>query len=409
VTRPRPGSRRRARGTACAVLSLSLALLLGVVPGAAARVVDAADDGSLRPPTAPRYADPAWYDIVEVRLLDGDPIRVSVTLGAVDPSGGLPVGITQPIIEVYLDTGPGGAEALLPGSGLAMPLGDGWQVALRITGDGAWGWLADPDGQVDLARPQPLEVLREERELTLLTPFARPEQAPRIYAISGVYDPFRADGWRPLAREPSAWSFSSPTQQVPVVDVFPADPTSRAAALARGELPRTALRSGLDAGTWLWLGLMVAGLLVALAGLVVRGVAARPPVRPLGPPATSGVPGVDPPLIEDADVADSLLTRPTAAAAEPVARSETETRRAAGVEPTTAAPPVVQPERLPFRDAVPALPAPTTRAGPSGEAGRPAETGPSGEAPAPEGVAGAGARSSETVAPSDASREAKRS
>ncbi len=260
----------RARQRAGTWLLAVLALLAGIGHGTASAQLDAAGDGSLRPPTAPRYSDPAWYDLLDVRLLEGDPIRISVTLAAVDGSGGLPIGITQPIIEVYLDTEPGGAEALLPGSGLSMPLGEGWQLAFRITGDGAWGWQADPQGGVDLAAPVPIEVVVDGRDLTLLTPFRRPQEPPRVYAISGVYDPFRPDGWRPLTRDASAWAFSSPSQVVPVVDVFPSDLEQRAAALARGELPRQVTRGPGDLGTWSWIVLMVTGFVVALAGVVLR-------------------------------------------------------------------------------------------------------------------------------------------
>lgn len=262
-----------------------LALLAALGFGTSSAQLDAAGDGSLRPPTAPRYSDPAWYDLLDVRLLDGDPIRITVTLAAIDRSGGLPIGITQPIIEVYLDTAPGGVEVLLPGSGLSMPLDEGWQLAFRITGDGAWGWQAEPGGHVDLAAPVPIEVIVDGRDLTLLTPFPRPEETPRVYAISGVYDPFRPDGWRPLTRDVSAWAFSSPTQVVPVVDVFPSTLEQRAAALARGELPRQRTGGAGDLVTWAWIALMLTGLAVGATGVALR-VRARRVRRPQAAVAT---------------------------------------------------------------------------------------------------------------------------
>lgn len=289
---------------ACA-LAATAALAASALAATALAQSGAADgDGSLRPPTAPRYADPAWYDIIEVQLLEGDPIRVRLTLGAIDDAAGLALGISQPILEIYLDTGPGGATSLLPGSGLQMPIGEGWQLALRVTADGAWGWLADAAGGANLAAPMPIEVLVEGRAVTLLTPFPRPPEPPRIYAISGVYDPFRPDGWRPLAREPSAWAFSSPTQVSPVVDVYPSDPASRAAALARGELPRITEGVGIDPGTWLWLSLMALGLLLALAGLVARSAPGR---RRQGAASKSPPPPSAPELIADAELPASLL------------------------------------------------------------------------------------------------------
>lgn len=261
------------RGTSAWALLVVLTALLG---WSAAQTGDAFGDGTLVPPTSPRFADPAWYDLVDVRLLPLDTLTVEVTLSAVDPSGGLPIGITQPIVEVYLDAREGGAEALLPGSGLSMPLGSGWRWALRVTGDGAWGWAVDADGIPLVDEPVAIDVVVDGTQLTLWTPFPRPAETDfDVYAITGVYDPFRPDGWRPLARAPSPWAFSSETQVVPVVDVFPGDPDARAASLARGELPRAARERGFDAGLLPWLALMAAGVALALAGIWVRVLASR--------------------------------------------------------------------------------------------------------------------------------------
>jgi hypothetical protein len=146
-----------------------------------------------------------------------------------------------------------------------MPEGDGWNVAVRITGDGAWGWLADEEGRVDLARPIAIDATASGRTIDLLTPFAAAPGA-RLYAITGVYDPFRPDGWRPTTRSPSPWAFSSPEASLPVVDVFPADAASTARAVSRGVLPRRAT-VGVDVGTTLWVAMMLAGLAVAVVGL----------------------------------------------------------------------------------------------------------------------------------------------
>lgn len=257
-------SRRRGRSP-LAILALALALVLS----ASAQAVSAqaqADEARLTPPTATLYADPAWYDVVDAAVVEGsDPIRLRVELGAIDPSGGLPLGITQPIVEVYVDGGPGGASDLLPGSGMRMPDGDGWNVAVRITGDGAWGWFAGEEGEVDLARPVVLEATASGRTVEIQTPFAATSDA-RLYAITGVYDPFRPDGWRQTTRAPSPWAFSSPEWSLPVVDVFPADPATAARAVAEGVLPRRA-GSGVDVGVTLWIALMLSGLAVAIVGL----------------------------------------------------------------------------------------------------------------------------------------------
>ena len=388
-------------------LALCCALAMGA---AAAQSGDAFGDGSLRPPTGPRFADPAWYDVVDVVLLEGDPVRIALTLGAVDASGGLALGITQPILEVYVDGADGGAERLLPGSGLAMPLGVGWQLAIRVTGDGAWAWQADVDGNVDLAAPVPVEVVLDGTTLTVLTPFARPEREVDLYAVSGVYDPFRADGWRPLSREPSPWAFSSDQQQAPVVDVFPGDPSARAAALARGELPRAERARGIAPGSLVWVWLMGIGVALALAGLVLR---ARPQQRATGKAPGGDTSATDDPraryvtvalptileartgevvLIDEAELSSSPEVATPAGAAAP---------QSARVTTTGAFPPAPLALPAPRPDTpAPDTPAPDTPAPDTPAASSPVEDAAVAEPPT---------RSSETEAPSDSSRDAKRS
>ncbi len=390
--------------------ALALCCALTASGGAAAQSGDAFGDGSLRPPTGPRFADPSWYDLVDVALLAGDPVRIALTLGAIDGSGGLALGITQPILEVYVDSAEGGAEALLPGSGLAMPLGTGWQVAIRVTGDGAWAWEADADGVVDLAAPIPVEVVVDGTTITVLTPFARPEEEARLYAVSGVYDPFRADGWRPLSREPSPWAFSSDQQQTPVVDVFPGDPSERAAALARGELPRAQVAGGIAPGSLVWVWLMGAGVALALAGLVLR---TRPVRRAATATARDDAPPADDPPARYVTVALPTMTEPPAGEVELIDDSELPSAPD-DTEPVDAA--VAQSVRVAETAAFPpaplALPAPRPDAFAADAstadpltADAPAEDAAATDAPDVESPT----RSSETEAPSEPSRDAKRS
>lgn len=285
----RAGSTRRVLGVVAALVvalhgAWTAALeapVVAIPPGATGAVEDgAAEDpaapgaAGLVPPTSSRYGDTASYEIVEVRILEGDALRLQVELGAVDPSGGLPVGITQPIVEVYLDTAPGGATDLLPGSGLRMPDEHGWNVAVRISGDGAWAWTATEDGTVALEAPVEVDASASGRVVHVLTTLERPERV-RVHAISGVYDPFRPDGWRPLSRTPSPWAFSSPDGTFPVVDVYPGDGATLARTLERGVLPAGPAERA-DLASWVWFALMFLGLALAVLGLVWRRGAASP-------------------------------------------------------------------------------------------------------------------------------------
>ena len=366
-----------------------LTLALALAASAAAQSGDAFGDGSLLPPTSPRFADPAWYDIVDVTLFDTDPISLQLTLGAIDGSGGGALGLTQPIVEVYLADDVGGAERLLPGSSLTMPLGIGWRWAVRLSSDGAWGWEADELGRYDLAAPVALDARVSGREVTVMTPFALPEGRLDVYAISGVYDPFAADGWRTLARAPSPWAFSSQTQQVPVVDVFPGDAAARADALARGELPRATRADGaFGPGAEPWLALMGAGVLLAFAGLALRARAARLSANARRAPS-----------VADTAAADTAGAAPTDRVAD---------------APSDGEPPLLIEESevvdWPRSDAATtrALPAPS-----AGEAGRgePAQAGQSAAertaATADPDSDAAAASTNETAAPSEAKRDDK--
>ncbi|MBA2666174.1 MAG: hypothetical protein H0U69_03955 [Trueperaceae bacterium] len=352
--------------------AFALALMLLSAPHAAADVAATV----LAPPTSVRYGDEALYDIVDASVLGGDRLRLRVEMGAIDPVGGLPIGITQPILELYLDSSPGGAVDLLPGSGMQMPAGEGWNVAVRITGDGAWAWLADETGVVDLADAIELDAVASGRTIDVITPFA-PVEVARLYAISGVYDPFRVDGWRPTSRTATPWAFSSAEPSLPVVDVFPvADVAARARSLAEGVLPRRAT-SGIDVRTTLWIAVMLAGLGLAIAGLwwrrgtpttvvvvprtvteeeatlaaAVRAASIVPPIPPRAPPggvASQGRPIVDPNdelLIGESEM-DAVLAR-LSGGLEP----------AEGLDPAIAQAPTVAPAVAPAAPRL-ALPAP---------------------------------------------------
>lgn len=235
---------------------------------AALSLVDPSGDthgaGDLAPPTAAVYSSLGSLDLTEVRVLQGDPLRVRIGLASLDNPAGLPNGVTVPIVEVYLDVEEGGEEALLPGSDLRMPAGDGWEIALRVTGDEAFAVRAESGERMR----HPVRVEPVDDGLVVVTPFAAPERA-RLHAITGVYDPFAETGWRPLARQPSPWSFSSPVAAPPVVDVLAPDGPAQRLAVRNRELP-TPPRGMAGAP---WVVLMVVGVVVAGVGVGLRRAA----------------------------------------------------------------------------------------------------------------------------------------
>lgn len=223
---------------------------------------DAHGAGDLAPPTAEVYSSLAPFDLVEASVLDDALLVVEVRLAGIPDPGGLPNGLTLPVVDVYLDTGEGGREELLAGPEMAMPPGRGWELAFRVHGDDAYLVDAgDPD-----ARPRPVAVTRRGDVLRLETGLARPEEIRDLHALTGVYDPFRSDAWRPLADAPSPWAFASETPAPPVVDLLADDDAAQRDALRAFTLPTRRTRSG----SVPWLVLMLAGLGVAIVGLGLR-------------------------------------------------------------------------------------------------------------------------------------------
>ena len=247
---------------------------------------DAVGDGTLVPPTAPVYANTADFDLQTVTLTSDPNLTVRVQLGSVSDAARLPNGFSNPIIEVYLDTAPGGAQQLLPGSGMAMPPKHGWEIALRATGDEAYAVEAQSQGSPASWPRLPVTVDVQGNAITLHTSIPRPDRAD-LYALTGVYDPFTKDGWRPLTSGVSPWAFSSASQQVPVVDLLASSQHAQRREIDSGVLsPYRSPLHGLG-----WLVLMVLGLVTAAAGLVLRR-RVRAPERPGAPRADVAPPDV---------------------------------------------------------------------------------------------------------------------
>lgn len=303
---------------------------------------DAAGDGTLTAPSAPIYANASIFDVQEVEL-EGDDAGATlrVTMGSLDNASSLPEGFSGVIVDVYVDTEPGGATVTLPGPNMRMPPGRGWQFAVRISGDGAYAvryaemtegvdaldpgeaasvgnagaaqadaeQTMEPESALDALGRVPLAIARDGSTLSVRIPWPVGEH-PEVYAMSGVYDPFTPTGWRPLAAAPSPWAFSGTDQVVPVVDLLAPDADAQEHALRTAVLPRMLSRSALASP---WLLVMAAGLAVAALGLWLRrkvapeGAVATP--EPVADAAAEVVPEVVPEVATDgaAEIAPEVV------------------------------------------------------------------------------------------------------
>jgi hypothetical protein len=242
---------------------------------------DAVGAGNLVPPSAERYRNPGSFDLLEVRILDTAMLAVEIELGALPNPAELTNGFSNPVIDVYFDLAEGGREDLLPGPDMQMPPGLGWELALRITGDGATAHRSDIDAAGGTTISYPVRVMVEDRTVRVDTPFER-EQIDGLYALTGVYDPFVATGWRSLSEDPSPWAFSSVDQRRPVIDLLAADSAAQAEAIRTGYLLQVRERT---VGA-VWMLLMAMGVVVAVVGLVMRRMVVREPT-----PVPEGVDG----------------------------------------------------------------------------------------------------------------------
>ncbi len=223
---------------------------------------DAHGAGDLNPPTASIYASVAPFDLVEVSVLDEPRLAVEIRLAGISNPLNLPLGLSLPVIDVYLDTKDGGESALLPGPGLRMPDRVGWDVALRVHGDAAF--LVE---SLDHAAPVfPLSVERLGNRIVLRSTRWAPDEVRRIDAMTGVYDAFGADAWRAVALSSSPWAFSSDSGAFPVVDVLASSGAVQRGVLERGVLPSGRFTFGV-AG---WLTVATLGIGLALVGLWLR-------------------------------------------------------------------------------------------------------------------------------------------
>ncbi|WP_038058685.1 glucodextranase DOMON-like domain-containing protein [Thermus amyloliquefaciens] len=137
-----------------------------------------------------------------------------------------PLGFSLATVVLWLDTGEGGEEALLPG--LATPRGQGWEAAYVLTGFG--GEKRTPSGE-----RVPVRVWREGEWVVLDTGI--PPGPYGHYGAVGLFDPFAPWYLRPTSPEGGPWTLGAPPGSPPAVDLLAEDPMGQVRAYQEGVLP----------------------------------------------------------------------------------------------------------------------------------------------------------------------------
>ncbi|WP_460171624.1 glucodextranase DOMON-like domain-containing protein [Thermus sp. FJN-A] len=141
-----------------------------------------------------------------------------------NPLGG-PLGFSLATVVLWLDTGEGGEEELLPG--LRTPPGEGWEKAYLLTGFGA-------EARTPAGEKAPVRVWREGEWVLLDT--GLPPGGYGYYGAVGLFDPFAPWYLRPTSLEGGPWTLGAPAGSPPVVDLLAEDPRAQVRAYQEGVL-----------------------------------------------------------------------------------------------------------------------------------------------------------------------------
>ncbi len=198
------------------------ALVLAALLTLADPVGDVPPPGYAWPQAAP-YHQVGYADLVGFRVLERDgALWIGFRLDRTPNPGGAPLGFSLAVLADYLDAGPGGVDRL-PGAGFRVPEGQEPEVAVVVSGWGAFRRRLDPPGE-----RVALSATREGAWILVNT--GLPWGRYRHYPAVGLYDPFDPWGFRGGSPTGGLWELRAPPGSPAAVDVLDAG------AFARGVL-----------------------------------------------------------------------------------------------------------------------------------------------------------------------------
>lgn len=136
-----------------------------------------------------------------------------------------PLGFSLATVALFLDTGEGGEEELLPS--LHTPKGEGWEVAYLLTGFGA-------ERRTPKGERAPVRAWREGDWVLLDTGLSPGRYG--FYGGAGLFDPFAPWYLRPTSPKGGPWTLMAPPGSPPLVDLLAERPLDQVRAYETGVL-----------------------------------------------------------------------------------------------------------------------------------------------------------------------------
>lgn len=156
------------------------------------------------------------FDLTRFRVWsdpnEGDDIIFDLSFGAMSNPWAAPEGFIHQLINIYIDTRPGGGrvQTLKPGAMIRFPEDQGWEVFIRGAGwDGSACYYLDPQGNM-VSAPVRAGLQADGHTIRLRVPrscIGIPESGWGYYVLVGAYDGFGTDNFRAVAGKTGDWNF----------------------------------------------------------------------------------------------------------------------------------------------------------------------------------------------------------
>jgi len=159
--------------------------------------------------------EPGLFDLRRVHIWhDNENIYFDISFAKVTNPWKAPEGFFHQLIDVYIDSEPGGhLKPVAPGPGIMFSPEAGWEYRLRIQPWGGSRWL---DARSDPAKVHPIKALLLPDNKTIrgevpLEIAGIPTRKWQYYVLVGGFDTFGPDQYRAIQEVASQWSFGGAT------------------------------------------------------------------------------------------------------------------------------------------------------------------------------------------------------